>query len=79
MADAAKPALGHGDPALWQACHGGQRRAAERLLAEGADINASPSYASNESALEQVLKPDTRRDLLATWLRERGGTLEQRE
>jgi uncharacterized protein len=30
------------DNAFWQACHGGQRRAAERLLAAGADINASP-------------------------------------
>jgi ankyrin repeat protein len=25
--------------ALWAACHGGQREAAERLLAEGADLN----------------------------------------
>lgn len=59
--------------AFWQACHGGQRRAAERLLAAGADVNASPDYASNHTALDQVLKPDTRRDLLASWLREHGG------
>jgi hypothetical protein len=60
--------------ASWQACHGGQRRAAERLLAAGADINASPGYANNQTALDQAVKPDTRRDLLAGWLRERGAT-----
>jgi hypothetical protein len=59
--------------AFWQACHGGQRRTAEWLLAEGADINASPSYAGNQTALDETLKPDTRRDLLAGWLREHGG------
>jgi ankyrin repeat protein len=58
--------------AFWQACHGGQRRAADRLLVAGADINASPDYASNLTPLDQVVKPDTRRDLLATWLREHG-------
>jgi ankyrin repeat protein len=60
--------------AFWQACHGGQRRAAERLLAAGADVNISPGYASGHTPLDQVLKPDTRRDLLATWLREHGAT-----
>jgi hypothetical protein len=58
--------------ASWQACHGGQRRAAERLFAAGADINASPGYASNQRALDQAVNPDTRRDLLAGWLRELG-------
>jgi hypothetical protein len=58
--------------AFWQACHGGQRRAAECLLAAGADIDASPGYASGLTALDQALKPDTRRELLAAWLRERG-------
>jgi ankyrin repeat protein len=60
--------------AFWQACHGGQRRAAERLLAAGADITASPGYAHNQTALDAALRPDTRRDLLAGWLRERGAT-----
>lgn len=59
--------------AFWQACSGGQRRAAERLLAEGADSNTSPDYAGNLTALDQVLKPDTRHDLLAGWLRDHGG------
>jgi uncharacterized protein len=58
--------------AFWQACHGGQRRAAERLLAAGADVNASPGYAGNQTALEAAVHPNTRRDLLASWLRERG-------
>ena len=58
--------------AFWQACHGGQRRAAERLLAAGADINASPDYASNQTGLDQAVSPDTRRELLAGWLREQG-------
>jgi ankyrin repeat protein len=58
--------------AFWQACHGGQRRAAERLLAAGADITASPDYAHNQTALDAATRPDTRRDLFASWLRERG-------
>ena len=60
------------DEAFWQACHGGQRRAAERLLAAGADVNATPGYANDRTALDAASGPDTRRDLLATWLRERG-------
>lgn len=65
--------------AFWQACHGGQRRAAELLLAKGADIDASPDYAGNHTALDQTLKPDTRRDLLAAWLREQGGKTAEEE
>jgi hypothetical protein len=58
--------------AFWQACHGGQRRAAERLLAAGADVNTSPQYAGNRTGLDQAIAPDTRRELLAGWLREHG-------
>jgi ankyrin repeat protein len=57
--------------AFWQACHGGQRRAAERLLVAGADVNARPDYA-NQTALEAAVAADTRRDQLASWLREQG-------
>ena len=60
--------------AFWQACHGGQRRAAERLLAAGADINASPDYANNQTAVQAAAGPDTCRDLLISWLRERGAS-----
>jgi hypothetical protein len=59
--------------AFYQACHGGQRRAAERLLAAGADINASPGY-TDDTALAAAGGPDTRRDLLMTWLRDRGAS-----
>jgi hypothetical protein len=31
--------------AFWQACHGGQRQAAEFLLARGADLNWVPTWA----------------------------------
>jgi ankyrin repeat protein len=54
-----------------QACHGGQRRAAEYLLARGADINAVPGY-SQQPAIDIAAAPGTRRDILVTWLQERG-------
>lgn len=57
--------------AFWQACRGGQRRAAEHLLRAGADINARPDYAADKTALDMATAPGTRRDLLATWLRQR--------
>jgi hypothetical protein len=60
------------DNALWQACHGGQRRAAERLVAAGAALGASPVYANGQTVVDAAIRPDTRRDLLAGWLRERG-------
>jgi ankyrin repeat protein len=57
--------------AFWHACQGGQRRAAEHLLGEGADVNTTVEYAHG-TALDVAPGPDTRRDLLTTWLRERG-------
>ena len=60
------------DEAFFQACCGGQRRAAERLLAAGADLNATPDYAHGQSALDMAVHADTRRDQLASWLRECG-------
>jgi ankyrin repeat protein len=67
---AASPALTHDDinEAFWQACHGGQRRAAERLLRHGADIDATPGYAQ-QTALQIAAGSDTRREALITWLR----------
>ena len=53
--------------AFWQACHGGQRRAAERLLAKGADINGHPPY-TDQSALDAAGSPDTRRSTMVEWL-----------
>jgi uncharacterized protein len=46
LATTPPPSEGNVNNAFWQACHGGQRRAAERLLAAGADINTSPAYAN---------------------------------
>jgi uncharacterized protein len=58
--------------AFWQACHGGQRRTAERLLASGADLSAAPGY-SDQTPAEVAVAPDTQRENLATWLRELPG------
>ena len=58
------------DAAFWQACHGGQRRMAEYLLAQGASINAVPGY-TEQTAIEAAGSPDTRRQILVDWLRER--------
>jgi ankyrin repeat protein len=57
--------------AFWQACAGGQRRAAELLLAYGADLNWVPDYARG-TPLDQAGSLDTGRAALVTWLREQG-------
>jgi len=64
------PASGDIDEAFWQACHGGQRRMAEYLLAHGANINAVPGY-SEQTAVQVAGAADTRRQILADWLNER--------
>jgi hypothetical protein len=60
--------------AFWQACHGGQRRMAEYLLARGADINTTPDYASGSTPLQAAAELDTRHQALISWLREHGAT-----
>ena len=57
--------------AFWQACHGGQRRMAEYLLARGADLNGTPSW-GDDTPLDVAESVDTGREALLTWLRERG-------
>ncbi len=57
--------------AFWQACHGGQRRMAEYLLALGADLNGTPSWGDN-TPLDIADSMDTGRQALVNWLRERG-------
>jgi ankyrin repeat protein len=57
--------------AFWQACAGGQRRAAELLLAHGADLNWVPDYAKG-TPLDQAGGIDTGRAALVSWLQERG-------
>jgi hypothetical protein len=65
------PASSEVDEAFYQACHGGQRRMAEYLLAQGANINTIPEY-SNETPLQAAGGTDTRRQILVDWLKERG-------
>jgi uncharacterized protein len=72
---AADPTTEDLNEAFWQACHGGQRRAAERLLTAGANPDGVPDYAHGQPAVEAAAAPETRRDLLVTWLRERTSTL----
>jgi ankyrin repeat protein len=58
--------------AFWHACSGGQRRAAEYLLARGADPNWIPEYARG-TPLDAATGPGTQRDSLIGWLRDHGG------
>jgi ankyrin repeat protein len=67
------PSAGEITEAFWQACHAGQRRMAEMLLALGADINGHPDY-TDQSPLEAAGSADTRRGVLVDWLREQGAT-----
>ena len=57
------PAPAEINDAFWQACHGGQRRVAELLLARGADINWIPDYAER-TPLDVADGLDTRRGLV---------------
>jgi hypothetical protein len=57
--------------AFWQACHGGQRRMAEHLLARGADLNGTPSW-GDDTPLDAAESVDTGRQALITWLRDLG-------
>jgi ankyrin repeat protein len=67
---AAPPSTEDIDEAFWQACAGGQLRAAQRLLGAGANPRARPGYAHDRDILDVVRGSDTRRDLVLTWLRE---------
>jgi ankyrin repeat protein len=69
---AASPAPSPDDitEAFWQACHGGQRRTAERLLASGADPDATPGY-SDQTPAQIAADPGTQRENLIAWLHDR--------
>lgn len=57
--------------AFWHACSGGQRRAAEYLLSQGADLNWAPDYADG-TPLDAACGSGTRRQNVISWLRELG-------
>jgi ankyrin repeat protein len=57
------------DEAFWQACHGGQRRMADYLVACGANPYAKPGY-SDQTPVQIAGSLDTRREALLTWLRD---------
>ena len=59
--------------AFWHACNGGQRRAAEQLLALGAELNWIPDYAAG-TPLDAAEARGTQRDNVVAWLRDRGAT-----
>ena len=53
--------------AFWHACGARQRRAAERLLAAGADLNWQPDYAHG-TPLDAARNMGTRQENVITWL-----------
>lgn len=54
--------------AFWHACAGGQRRAAERLLAAGADLNWEPDYAEG-TPLDTASGQSPQRENVISWLK----------
>jgi ankyrin repeat protein len=66
-----RPAQDEFNHAFWQACHGGQRRTAEYLLARGADMNAVPDH-TDQTSIDIAGSRDTRRDILTDWLHDNG-------
>ena len=64
---------------FWHACVGGQRRAAERLLTAGADLNWEPDYAYG-TALDASAGLGTRQENVVSWLQSlNAGTAETPE
>jgi ankyrin repeat protein len=53
------------DEAFWQACHGGQLRMAELLLARGADVNAKTGY--SDQAPRDLLRSTRGVERLNLW------------
>jgi ankyrin repeat protein len=67
----ANPSPDQVSQAFWHACSGGQRRAAEYLLARGADLSWVPDYAKG-TPLDAADGESTQRTNLIGWLREQG-------
>jgi uncharacterized protein len=58
---------------FWHACAGGRRRAAQYLLARGADLDWVPGHAEG-TPLDAASSFGTRQDNVVSWLREIGAT-----
>ncbi len=71
LLETAKPTPEEVSQAFWHACAGSQRRAAERLLAAGADLNWEPDYAHG-TALDAASRGGTRQENVIAWLKEKG-------
>jgi uncharacterized protein len=59
------------DRAFWGACHGGQQRCAEYILAEGANLNWVPPW-ENLTPLDAARRSEA--NDLVRWLRGQGAT-----
>jgi uncharacterized protein len=71
LLDGAPPSPGKVSQAFWHACAAGQRRAAEHLLAAGAELDWTPDYAEG-TPLDAARGRGTRRDNLIGWLEQQG-------
>jgi hypothetical protein len=67
----AKPTAEQVSQAFWHACAAGERRAAERLLAAGADLNWEPDYAHG-TPLDAASGRGTRQENVISWLNDEG-------
>jgi hypothetical protein len=71
LLDTANPTTEEETQACWHACAAGQRRAAERLLAAGADLHWEPDYAHG-TPLNAASGLGTRQENVIGWLKEKG-------
>jgi len=71
LLDTANPTPEEVSQAFWHACAGGQRRAAERLLTAGAELDWEPDYAHG-TALDTAGGLGTRQENVIGWLKEKG-------
>jgi ankyrin repeat protein len=71
LLESTNPTTAEVSQAFWHACAGGQRRAAQRLLAAHADLNWQPDYAYG-TPLDAASDLGTGKQNLLGWLKETG-------
>jgi ankyrin repeat protein len=71
LLETSNPTTEERSQAFWHACAGAQRRAAERLLDAGAELNWEPDYAHG-TPLDTASGRGTRRENVIEWLKQRG-------